>query len=85
MEVASADPAQMNIVVVESSRPSPCPSTPRYDYKVLASYGHVRDLPAKDGSVRPDDDFDMSWEVDAKAIYRLADIVVRGPGRGPRP
>ena len=33
------------------------------DYKVLASYGHVRDLPAKDGSVRPDEGFAMDWEL----------------------
>jgi DNA topoisomerase I len=33
------------------------------DYKVLASYGHVRDLPPKDGSVRPDEDFAMDWEL----------------------
>ncbi len=44
------------------------------DYEVLASYGHVRDLPAKDGSVRPDEDFAMSWQVDAKAQKRLSDI-----------
>ncbi len=37
------------------------------DFKVLASYGHVRDLPAKDGSVQPDEDFAMSWEVDGKS------------------
>ena len=66
----------MNIVVVES--PGKAKPINKYlgdDYKVLASYGHVRDLPAKDGSVRPDEDFDMSWEVDAKAAKRLADIV----------
>ena len=43
-------------------------------YEVLASYGHVRDLPSKDGSVRPDDDFSMDWEVDAKSKKRLSDI-----------
>ncbi|HZZ70009.1 MAG TPA: type I DNA topoisomerase [Phenylobacterium sp.] len=65
----------MNIVVVES--PGKAKPINKYlgdDYKVLASYGHVRDLPAKDGSVRPDDDFDMSWEVDAKSAKRLSDI-----------
>ena len=41
---------------------------------MLASYGHVRDLPSKDGSVKPDDDFAMTWEVDAKSAKRLADI-----------
>src|SRR6185312_13624087 len=43
-------------------------------FKVLASYGHVRDLPPKDGSVRPDEDFAMSWIVDGKAEKRLKDI-----------
>ncbi|MDB5450631.1 MAG: topA [Phenylobacterium sp.] len=65
----------MNVVVVES--PAKAKTINKYlgpDYKVLASYGHVRDLPAKDGSVRPDDDFAMSWEVDAKAAKRLNDI-----------
>ncbi|MBE7219947.1 MAG: DNA topoisomerase I, partial [Caulobacteraceae bacterium] len=65
----------MNVVVVES--PAKAKTINKYlgsDYTVLASYGHVRDLPAKDGSVRPDDDFAMDWEVDAKAAKRLADI-----------
>ena len=39
-------------------------------YKVLASFGHIRDLPSKDGSVKPDDDFAMTWEVDARAQKR---------------
>jgi len=66
----------MNIVIVES--PAKAKTINRYlgpDYEVLASYGHVRDLPAKDGSVRPDEDFAMSWEVDAKSGKRLSDIV----------
>ncbi|MDE2356883.1 MAG: DNA topoisomerase I, partial [Alphaproteobacteria bacterium] len=65
----------MKVVVVES--PAKARTINRYlgaDYQVLASYGHVRDLPAKDGSVRPDDDFAMSWEVDAKSAKRLSDI-----------
>ncbi|WP_337186113.1 type I DNA topoisomerase [Phenylobacterium sp.] len=65
----------MNVVIVES--PAKAKTINKYlgsDYKVLASYGHVRDLPPKDGSVRPDDDFDMSWEVDAKAARRLSEI-----------
>ncbi|MDH3702762.1 MAG: type I DNA topoisomerase, partial [Alphaproteobacteria bacterium] len=56
----------MNVVVVES--PSKAKTINKYlgpDYKVVASYGHVRDLPAKNGSVQPDQDFSMSWEVDA--------------------
>ena len=54
----------MDVVVVES--PAKAKTINKYlgsNYKVLASYGHVRDLPPKDGSVRPDDDFDMSWQV----------------------
>ena len=52
-------------------------------YHVLASYGHVRDLPAKDGSVEPDADFRMIWEVEGKASKRLADIAkaVKGSDR----
>lgn len=65
----------MNVVVVES--PAKAKTINKYlgsDYQVLASFGHVRDLPAKDGSVRPDEDFAMSWEVDGKAEKRLSDI-----------
>jgi DNA topoisomerase-1 len=66
----------MNVVVVES--PAKAKTINKYlgsNYKVLASFGHVRDLPAKDGSVRPDEDFAMSWEVDSNSSKRLADIV----------
>jgi DNA topoisomerase-1 len=65
----------MKVVVVES--PGKVKAINKYlgsDYKVLASYGHVRDLPSKDGSVLPDDDFAMTWEVDPKAAKRLSDI-----------
>ncbi|MDP3299089.1 MAG: toprim domain-containing protein, partial [Phenylobacterium sp.] len=65
----------MNVVVVES--PAKAKTSNKYlggDYIVLASYGHVRDLPPKDGSVRPDEDFAMSWDVDAKSAKRLNDI-----------
>ena len=65
----------MTVVVVES--PAKAKTINKYlgkDFTVLASYGHVRDLPAKDGSVRPDEDFNMSWEVDGKSAKRLADI-----------
>ena len=58
----------MNVVVVES--PAKAKTINKYlgsDYTVLASYGHIRDLPSKDGSVRPDDDFSMDWEIDARA------------------
>src|ERR687898_1859874 len=65
----------MNVVVVES--PSKAKTINKYlgkGFRVLASYGHVRDLPAKDGSVRPDADFHMLWEVDPKSQKRLSDI-----------
>src|SRR3977135_2930515 len=65
----------MNIVVVES--PAKAKTINKYlgpGYQVLASFGHVRDLPAKDGSVDPNADFKMIWEIDAKAAKRLAAI-----------
>src|SRR5437667_12261965 len=65
----------MTVVVVES--PAKAKTINKYlgkDYTVLASYGHVRDLPPKDGSVRPDEDFAMSWQVDAKSAKRMSDI-----------
>ncbi|MBM3733161.1 MAG: type I DNA topoisomerase [Acidimicrobiia bacterium] len=65
----------MDVVVVES--PAKAKTINKYlgsGYKVLASYGHVRDLPSKDGSVRPEDDFAMDWEVDGRAQKRLQEI-----------
>ncbi len=65
----------MDVVVVES--PAKAKTINKYlgkNYKVLASFGHVRDLPAKDGSVRPDEDFAMSWSVDGPSAKRLGDI-----------
>ncbi|HRP09846.1 MAG TPA: type I DNA topoisomerase [Terricaulis sp.] len=65
----------MNVVVVES--PAKAKTINKYlgsDYKVLASYGHIRDLPPKDGSVKPDDDFAMAWEVDAKSSKHVKAI-----------
>ncbi len=65
----------MDVVVVEL--PAKAKTINKYlgkDYKVLASYGHVRDLPPKDGSVRPDEDFAMSWQVDGPSNKRLSEI-----------
>ena len=65
----------MNIVVVES--PAKAKTINKYlgrGYEVLASFGHIRDLPAKDGSVDPAVDFRMVWEIDPKAQKRLNDI-----------
>jgi DNA topoisomerase-1 len=65
----------MNLVVVES--PAKAKTIHKYlgrGYQVMASFGHVRDLPAKSGSVDPDANFRMLWEVDPKAQKRLNDI-----------
>src|SRR6201999_754515 len=65
----------MNIVIVES--PAKAKTINKYlggSYEVLASFGHVRDLPAKNGSVDPEANFQMIWEVDPKAASRLNDI-----------
>lgn len=65
----------MQVVVVES--PAKAKTINKYlgsDYKVLASFGHVRDLPPKDGSVLPDEDFAMSWQVDTASNKRLNEI-----------
>ncbi|WP_372613710.1 type I DNA topoisomerase [Aquicoccus sp.] len=69
----------MPVVVVES--PAKAKTINKYlgkDYTVLASYGHVRDLPPKDGSVDPDHDFDMKWEIGAdsrKHVKAIADAL----------
>src|ERR1700744_6095654 len=65
----------MHLVLVES--PAKAKTINKYlgkDYEVLASYGHVRDLPAKDGSVLPDENFAMSWKVDTAYKKRPNDI-----------
>src|ERR1700674_280262 len=65
----------MNVVVVES--PAKAKTIHKYlgpGYEVLASFGHVRDLPPKDGSVDPENDFRMSRQLDPKAAKRLSDI-----------
>ncbi len=66
-----------DVVVVES--PAKAKTINKYlggGYTVLASFGHVRDLPPKDGSVRPDQDFAMDWESDERGAP---------PGRAPSP
>ncbi|HJM94410.1 MAG: type I DNA topoisomerase [Alphaproteobacteria bacterium] len=69
----------MDVVVVES--PAKAKTINKYlgdDYIVLASYGHVRDLPSKDGSVVPDDDFAMTYVTDdksAKHVKAIADAM----------
>src|SRR5471030_2673581 len=71
----------MNVLVVES--PAKAKMINKYlgsNYKVLASFGHIRDLPSKDGSVKPDDDFSMVWEVDARAQSKMKDIAAAVKG-----
>ncbi|MGE0023857.1 MAG: type I DNA topoisomerase, partial [Hyphomicrobium sp.] len=69
----------MNVVIVESA--AKAKTINKYlgsNYKVLASFGHVRDLPSKDGSVVPDRDFEMTWEIDPgsqKIIREIAEAV----------
>lgn len=66
----------MKLVIVES--PAKAKTINKYlgnDYKVLASFGHIRDLPSKDGSVNPEKDFDMTWELSAGGKKRLNDII----------
>ena len=65
----------MNLVIVES--PAKAKTIEKYlgkDYKVLASFGHVRDLPSKNGSVDPENNFAMSWSVDTQSKKRIKDI-----------
>ncbi len=65
----------MKVVIVES--PAKAKTINRYlgdGYKVLASYGHVCDLPSKDGSVSPDNDFEMKWQISSGSEKHLKDI-----------
>ena len=65
----------MKVVIVES--PAKAKTIEKYlgkDFKVLASFGHVRDLPSKNGSVRPDEDFAFTWEVDPKSQKHVNEI-----------
>ena len=64
----------MKVVVVES--PAKAKTINKYlgkDYEVLASFGHIRDLPPKDGSVDPEQDFRMIWELESRG----ADFIFR--------
>lgn len=66
----------MKVLVVES--PAKAKTINKYlgkDYEVLASFGHIRDLPAKDGSVDPDHDFAMKWQLDARGSKQVSEIV----------
>lgn len=65
----------MKVLVVES--PAKAKTINKYlgkDYEVLASFGHIRDLPAKDGSVDPESDFRMIWTLEDRGSKRVADI-----------
>src|ERR1700753_911743 len=71
----------MNVLVVES--PAKAKTINKYlgsGYKVLASLGPIRHPPAKDGSVKPDDDFSMVWDVDARAQSKIKDITAAVKG-----
>ena len=65
----------MNLVIVES--PAKAKTINKYlgsNYTVLASYGHIRDLPSKNGSVDPENDFKMIWEIDSFSKKYLKEI-----------
>ena len=65
----------MNLVIVES--PAKAKTINKYlgnDYVVLASFGHVRDLPSKNGSVDTDNNFNMTWEIDVTSKKHIKEI-----------
>lgn len=65
----------MKLLVVES--PAKAKTINKYlgsDYEVIASFGHIRDLPAKDGSVDPENDFAMLWETEGRGAKQVAEI-----------
>lgn len=66
----------MKLVIVES--PAKAKTINKYlgkDYQVMASFGHIRDVPAKDGSVRPDEDFAMDWEVQSRGEKTVREMI----------
>ena len=66
----------MKLVIVES--PAKAKTINKYlgkDYLVMASFGHIRDVPAKTGSVRPDEDFAMDWEVQARGEKTVREMI----------
>jgi DNA topoisomerase-1 len=68
--------AAMKLLVVES--PAKAKTINKYlgsDYEVIASFGHIRDLPAKDGSVEPENDFAMKWEIEGRGAKQVGEIV----------
>ena len=70
-----------NVVIVES--PSKAKTINKYlgeDYKVLASVGHIRDLPSKNGSVNPDENFNMIWETSGKSQKQIKEITAAMKG-----
>jgi len=67
----------MNLVIVES--PAKAKTIEKYlgkNYEVLASFGHIRDLPSKNGSVDPNNEFKMSWSIDTQSKKREKDIEI---------
>lgn len=65
-----------NLLIVES--PAKAKTIGKYlgkDYQVLASYGHIRDLPSKDGSVEPNNDFKMNYQDSLKSKTHIKNIV----------
>ncbi len=65
-----------NLLIVES--PAKAKTIAKYlgkDYEVIASFGHIRDLPSKDGSVEPDNDFAMHYQISTKSTKHVKDIV----------
>ena len=64
-----------NLVIVES--PAKAKTIAKYlgkDYSVIASFGHIRELPSKDGSVEPDKDFAMHYQVSSKSTKHVSEI-----------